>query len=130
MTTNQDTTLPRRFESGLLQTDAEMTRRYAELTADYNPIHLDADFASTTSFGTPIIHGTMGLNLIVQAIQDTFGERIGDFELDGRFVRPVHVGQSIRARGTLKDRVTRTYEVVVETEAGDPAFEGICTLST
>lgn len=31
--------------------------KFAELSGDFNPIHLDAEFAGNTIFGKPIIHG-------------------------------------------------------------------------
>lgn len=128
MKADADVNLPETLETGLLQTDAEMAVNYAELTADFNPIHLDEDFAARTSFGTPIIHGTSSLNLLIRAIEDTFGESLSAFELDGRFVRPVHVGATIMAGGTLKDSAKRTYEVFVDTDAGERSFEGTLTL--
>ncbi|MEG0788859.1 MAG: MaoC family dehydratase [Alistipes sp.] len=30
---------------------------FAKITGDCNPIHLDADYAATTPFGRPIVHG-------------------------------------------------------------------------
>ena len=42
----------------------ETVAAYAELTHDFNPIHLDPAFAATTSFGRPIVHGTWSLNAL------------------------------------------------------------------
>jgi acyl dehydratase len=32
-------------------------KKFAEVTGDFNPIHLDADYAAKTPFKKPIIHG-------------------------------------------------------------------------
>lgn len=120
--------LPDTLDLGQLRTTSEMTERYAALTADYNPIHVDPDFAAGTVFGTPIIHGTMGLNLLVDALQATFSNTFPEIRIDVRFIRPVHVGSTIRAGGTLTDADTRSYEIFVETETGDRAVEGTCSL--
>lgn len=120
--------LPETLSGGALRTTAAMAAQYAALTTDFNPIHLDRDFAAKTSFGAPIIHGTMGLNLLVEAIRATFGDDCPEIEIDVRFVRPVHVGATIRAGGTLKDAALRSYEIFVETDAGERAVEGTCTL--
>ena len=120
--------LPETLNLGQLRTTPEMTERYAALTADYNPIHVDADFAAGTVFGAPIIHGTMGLNLLVDALQATFGNIFTEIRIDVRFIRPVHVGSTIRAGGTLTDPETRSYDIFVETETGDRAVEGTCSL--
>lgn len=120
--------LPDNLDLGQLQTTPEMTERYAALTGDYNPIHVDADFASKTAFGAPIIHGTMGLNLLVDALETTFGDSFPELRINVRFVRPVRVGSIIRACGRLTDANARRYEIIVETETGDRAVEGTCSL--
>lgn len=35
----------------------EQVNKFAEITGDKNPIHIDAEYASKTIFGRPIIHG-------------------------------------------------------------------------
>lgn len=120
--------LPDNLDLGQLQTKPEMTERYAALTGDYNPIHVDPNFASKTAFGAPIIHGTMGLNLLVDALEAIFGDSFPELRIDVRFIRPVRVGSTIRARGRLTDARARRYEIFVETETGDRAVEGTCSL--
>jgi len=102
--------------------------RYAALTADYNPIHIDPDFAARTVYGKPIAHGTMGLNLVLETIERTFGEVPENTTLDTRFVNPVMVGSRVRAGGVLRDEAMGTYDIFVETEAGTRVIEGICTI--
>jgi len=77
-----------------------------------------------------MIHGTLGLNLIIQAIERTFEGLPEKFALDLRFVRPVPVGSTIGAGGQLRDAPTGTYDVHVETQAGERVVEGTCTIST
>lgn len=75
--------------------------QYAAITDDYNPIHLDSDFAGRTPMGGVIAHGTMSLGLIWQMLRRNFGaERLGKAELSIRFVRPVRPGDTVRAGGT------------------------------
>jgi acyl dehydratase len=106
----------------------ESVARYAALTADYNPIHIDPEFAARTVYGRPIAHGTMGLNLVIEAIERTFGEVPEHTAIDARFVRAVLVSSTIRAGGVLRDATAGTYDVFVETEAGERVVEGVCTL--
>ena len=42
------------YEFSYTQQDVEL---FARVTGDNNPIHIDAEFAKTTPFGRPIIHG-------------------------------------------------------------------------
>jgi 3-hydroxybutyryl-CoA dehydratase len=128
MTLRQRFALPPELQRLQLQVGADTVHRYAELTADFNPIHLDPEFAATTPFGTPIIHGTLGLNLIVEAIERTFGIFPGEVAIEVRFSRPVHVGATVHAGGSLRDPATGTYEIFVETQDGERALEGTCVL--
>ena len=107
-----------------LATSAETTRAYAGLTADFNPIHLDPEFAAGTMFGRPIIHGTMALNLVLEAARRTLEPAHECRSLDIRFIKPSPVGETIRAGGTLTNAATGTYEVFVETAAGLRTLQG------
>lgn len=120
-------TLPEKLETVELETSPEMALAYGELTADMNPIHIDAGFAAGTPFGRPITHGTMALNLILLAAERSFGRtRAG--RLDIRFARPVPVGATVRASGRLADAAKGIYDVVVETADGVRAIEGTLTV--
>lgn len=119
MTTDPD--LPETFQPVTLATTAEMANAYAGLTDDFNPIHLDPDFAAATPFGRPIIHGTMALNLVLIAAGRSLGPRHRPGRLDVRFARPVPVGATIRAGGRLAGA---SYEVFVEMADGTRAIEG------
>lgn len=124
------TSLPQELQRTQLQAGSDAVQRYAELTADFNPIHLNAQFAATTPFGAPIIHGTLGLNLIVESIEKTFGALPPEVAIDVRFSRPVPVGTTVHAGGRLRDPETRTYDVFVETQDGERAVEGTCVIGT
>lgn len=124
----EDAALPRELACVSLVADQDAVARYAELTRDFNPIHLNPEFAAGTSFGRPIAHGTLGLNLVIEALERTFGGVPGDARLEVRFTAPVPVGATIRAGGHLKDEATRTYEIFVETASGQRAVEGTCTI--
>ena len=121
--------LPASLVALALQTAPETTRAYAELTADLNPIHLDLGFAANTAFGRPILHGTMALNLILEAAAQTFGRARAVNGLRVRFLKPVPVGETIRACGTLADAAAGTYAVWVETDSGIRALEGTLTIA-
>jgi 3-hydroxybutyryl-CoA dehydratase len=124
----EDAALPRELAGVSLAADQDTVARYAELTQDFNPIHLNPEFAAGTSFRRPIAHGTLGLNLVIEALERTFGTVPGDARLEVRFIAPVPVGATIRAAGRLKDEATGTYEIFVETASGERAIDGTCTI--
>ncbi|MCF8489455.1 MAG: MaoC family dehydratase [Rhodospirillum sp.] len=125
-TENAGNAKPRSLIGTRLETSAAGTARYAALTADFNPIHLDPEFSRNTPFGVPINHGTLGLSLLTQSIEATFGGR--SFSLDIRFTRPAPVGVVLIAGGdALPDE--DTYDVHVAIEDGPRVIEGTLRLS-
>lgn len=120
---------PQNLETLEMATDAGKVEAYARLTADFNPIHLDPEFAAQTPFGGPIIHGTMALNLMLEAARRSLGNGLHCRSLDIRFVKPLPVGETIRAGGTLTDAESGTYDVFVETAAGVRTLQGTLTVA-
>ncbi len=86
-----------RAERVRIITDEDIVR-FAEVSGDYNPIHLDADHAALSPFGQRIAHGM----LIVSMISALIG-----MELPGagsiymgqtlKFLAPVHIGDAVTA---------------------------------
>ncbi len=79
---------------------------YARVSGDDNPIHLDADYAASTPFGTRIAHGLLTLGLVVPLMREVFavtnvGMGINYGMNKVRFPAPVPVGSRIRVRGEV-----------------------------
>ena len=45
---------------------------FAELSGDKNPLHLDEEYAKTTIFGKPIIHGFLGGSVFSKMLASNF----------------------------------------------------------
>lgn len=95
--------------------------RFAELTGDHNPIHLDPAYAAATPFGGTIVHGYLTLALVVPLMAEVLevtGVGTGiNYGLDRlRFPAPVRVGSRIRATSTLTalTHVPGGYQAVFE----------------
>lgn len=74
--------------------DQARIRRYAELTSDANPLHLDAAFAATTRLGGIVAHGTLSSNLAWQMF-DAAGVAVVEVQM--RFLAPVRPGDVVTA---------------------------------
>ena len=116
------------FTKERLVTD-ELVRQFAEVSGDYNPIHLDEEFAKTTRFGRRIAHGMLSGAFISAVLGYEFRERkIVYLSQTMKFTAPVFIGDTI----TTTARVTKIREdkgiVTVETncakESGERVVEG------
>lgn len=108
-----------------LAVDEAAIQRYARITGDYNPIHVDPDFAARTEMGGVIAHGTMSLNLIWQALEKTLGrDALPRLELSVRFRRPVRPGDRVEAGGEAEGDGWRVW---VRNQRGEAVIEGTVT---
>lgn len=67
---------------------------FARITGDHNPIHTDAQYAASTSFGQPVVHGMFAASAFSGVLGMIFpgkGSIVTNRELT--FVRPVVVDQ-------------------------------------
>jgi len=98
----------------------EDVKMFAEVSGDFNPIHLDAEFAATTRFGRRIAHGLLSASYISTVI----GTR-----LPGSGT--IYLSQSLifKAPVYLDDEVVTTVEVTrVDTEKSRATLQCICTV--
>jgi 3-hydroxybutyryl-CoA dehydratase len=77
---------------------------FAEVTGDTNPVHLDADYAATTSFGQRIAHGMLSAGYI-SAVLGTRLPGPGAVYLSQslKFKRPVKIGDSVAITATVTE---------------------------
>lgn len=107
--------------------DQDKINLYADITDDYNPLHVDPEFAATTKMGGVIAHGTMSLALIWQMLRLNFGaERCSKATLDVRFVKPVRVGDQLTA--ACQKTANGPLEVWVANQDGNRVIEGTAHL--
>ena len=100
----------------------ELIRKFADVSGDHNPIHLDEDFAATTRFGRRIAHGMLSGALISAVLGNEFRERkIVYLSQTMTFVAPTFIGDTITVTAT----VTK-----IRTERGIVFLETICTNQT
>jgi acyl dehydratase len=108
--------------------DRAAIRLYAEISDDFNPIHIDPEFAAKTPMGRIIAHGMLSLNLLWQSLRATYGAAAEGAKLDVRFVRPVHEDDVVSGSGRLKPGSPGVYEVAVTNQKGEPVITGTLTL--
>lgn len=71
---------------------------FAEITGDRNPIHIDPEFAATTPFGRPIVHGFLSGAVFSKVFGMLFpGPGTIYMSQDMRFTGPVFVDEPYKA---------------------------------
>lgn len=77
----------------------EMVTAFAVISEDFNPIHLDADYASKSRYKKQIIHGLMASSLFSGLFGTELpGEGCVYKSQNIRFKRPIYVGDNVTAR--------------------------------
>ena len=89
-------------------------RKFSELTGDDNRLHMDADFAATTSLKKPVAHGMLGASFISTIIGTKLpGDGALWFSQNLEFLLPVHIGDTltIKAEVIKKDNRQKVIEL-------------------
>ena len=117
-----------RFSAAKQITDA-VVRAFAELSGDYNPIHLDEEYAKTTQFGQRIAHGMISGALISAVLGYEFKERkVVYLSQTMKFVAPVFIDDTVTATATVvnirEDKPIVTIETVCTNQNGAVVVTG------
>jgi len=75
---------------------------FADVSGDFNPVHMSEEFARKTSFGGRIVHGVLILGLISAAIAKLPGLAVY-MSQTATFLKPVRIGDSITATAEVID---------------------------
>ena len=102
--------------------------KFAEVTGDKNPVHLDAEYASTTLFKVPIMHGMLGASLFSKVFGTLFpGEGTIYLKQSLSFLKPMFVDTVYEAVFTVKDINTEKHRATIETTIIDKTTGALCT---
>ena len=112
--------------------DQARVDKFADLTEDWQYVHVDPDAAKTTPFNGTIAHGFLTVSLLSAMYYDAVpmieGSELGvNYGFDKlRFLSPVKVGSKVRGRFELSDirevrpfEISTTWRVEVEIEDFD-----------
>lgn len=117
-----------KFSTSKQITDS-VVRAFADLSGDYNPIHIDEEFAKTTRFGKRIAHGMISGALISAVLGNEFKERkIVYLSQTLKFVAPVFINDTVTATATVtnirEDKNIVTLETVCTNQNGEVTLKG------
>lgn len=100
---------------------------FADITRDYNPVHLDNHFAETKGFGDRICHGLLAASIITE-----IGGQIGWLasSMDFRFKKPVYFGDTVTCYFTIvavDEKGRARAEAVYRNQNGTKVIEAVIT---
>ena len=99
-----------------LVADAGRVAHYASLTGDFNPVHLDEDYAARSFFKKRVVHGLLAASL-VGAVLGTRLPGPGSIYLrqEMDFKSPVFLGETITARVQVLEKFDRQGKIRLRT---------------
>jgi acyl dehydratase len=106
--------------------------RGAELIGDFNPPHVDAEFAQASRFGGRILHGVLTSALMSAPFGNLVaGTALGYLEHNSRFLAPVRPGDTLTIEWNVVELLPKPHRgggiIVAECEARNQMGEVVAT---
>ena len=115
----EDLSVGQTAERSRAVTEADITA-FAEVSGDFNPVHMDEAYAATTAFKGRIAHGMLGAAYI-SALMASELPGAGAVYLSQtlQFLRPVRIGDTV---------VTRVSVASIDATKAQATLETVCTV--
>jgi acyl dehydratase len=95
--------------------DPYLTVRYAGASGDFNPIHIDEEFAQSVGLPGRILHGLWTMAQVARAHTDAAGGPDKLTSLSVQFRGMGRMGEEVVVKGTVREAADGT--VIVDSEA-------------
>ncbi len=109
----------------------ETINRYARASKDFNPIHIDEDFARKTPLGGTVAHGMLILAYVSEMMTAAFGmDWVTTGKLNVRFRSPARPGDTLTVGGqitrieTVGDKAVVHCDVLCQNQSGEALITG------
>lgn len=128
------------FEGLMTGTRAEHTHTvteeavalYAELTGDYNPVHVDEQYARTTRFGARVAHGLLTCGLVQRSLTKLVAPGGVSLSYEFHLRKPVFLGDAITASAEVTEKQAERQLVICAlacvNQEGEMVVEGEATI--
>lgn len=93
-----------------------MINKFAELSGDYNPLHMDENYAQTTKFTHRICHGMLLSSLFSKLVgMHIPGKNALYFSQSLKFLLPCFIDEKITVEGKVLGKSTSTGIITIKT---------------
>ena len=104
---------------------------FAQISGDYNPLHLDSEYSISQGFRASIVYGALVISRVSGIIASKFpgpGTVIGS--IDWKFIAPIYVNQMLTVKMKLNDSESRKklLDLEILNDLGDLVQEAQLTL--
>jgi 3-hydroxybutyryl-CoA dehydratase len=108
-------------------TEADVVN-YAGIIADFNPLHVNKEFAAKTRFGQRVVHGM----LVASFFSTIVGMCIPGYNAlylsqEAKFVKPTFIGDTITARAEVIEKIDEKKRIILKTEIYNQRGELVVT---
>lgn len=113
--------------------DKYLPNRYAGASGDYNPVHVDAEFARAAGLPAPILHGLYVMALVARAATDTVEadpRRLQQLSVQFRGLGFTEQAITIRASAIHDEPGKRTIDLVARQQDRELIRNATATLIT
>lgn len=86
---------------------------FCGITGDFNPIHVDEEFAKHTRWQGRIAHGMLVASMVTQTLSSLLGEGAVHVSQEVCFLAPVHIGDSVTVVSEVTEKIDEKRRVVV-----------------
>ncbi len=98
----------------------QMIDDYAKASKDFNPIHIDEEFASKSIFKSRIAHGMLTLSLIMEHLYKVYSEKmLQNTIFEARLKNPVYSEEKIKIY--LEEKSKEKINIICKKDNGDEA---------
>lgn len=127
----EDVALGSRVQHAHIVTEEDVAL-YAGLTGDYNPVHVDEEYARTTRYGTRVAHGLLTCGLVQKSLTELVAPGGVSLSYEFHLRRPVFLGDTVVAEAEVAEKVPGKSLVVCNLNCtngrGETVVEGRATI--
>lgn len=113
-----------------VQITEKMVQQFAEMSGDYNPVHMNEEYAKKTRFKGRIAHGMISAALISRVLAMELGKGGIYLAQEMKFLIPIYLNETVTIELhvlTFRRNIAQV-ETLVRNQAGDIAVKGQATI--
>ena len=110
----------------------KMIEDFAKVSGDFNPIHMDEEYAKTTRYGRRIAHGMLSAALISRVLAMRIDHGGIYLAQTMKFLHPIFIGDEVsvelRLTNLREERGLAMIETIVKNQTGEVCVKGEATI--